>query len=144
MSFFNCYGKVISGIPEFADITFGEYDIHGKPVVNWNHPSISYADENGFDIRNLEENGEYIDKEYILPKGTLLCRYGLEGGMFTTYKGTDFTLLGLPWKEETVPYYEYEVIADAVHVRLIVEKGKVAPAFNGGGGVQFLHYHPIR
>lgn len=50
----------------------------------------------------------------------------------------------MPWVKETVPYYEYEVIADVVHVKLVVVKGKVAPAFGGGGGIQFLHYHSIR
>lgn len=144
MSFYNCFGKEITGIPQFSDPSFGVYDNHGKPLVNWNHPSITNADEYGFDIRNMEENGEYIDKEYVLPKGTMLCRYGLEGGMFTTYRGSSFESLGLPWKVETIPYYEYEVTADAIHVRLIVVKGKVAPAFYGGGGVQFLHYHTIR
>lgn len=58
MSFYNYLGNEISGIPRFSNISFGKYDEHGKPVVNWHHPSIINADEDGFDLTNVEENGE--------------------------------------------------------------------------------------
>ena len=80
-----------------------------------------------------------------LVKGTVLCRYGYENGQFSTYKGVPYEQLSLPWKKETQPYFEYEVIADGYFVKCIVTKGKVGAAFGSvGGAIQFKHPHSLR
>lgn len=57
----------------------------------------------------MNENGLYLQK-IPLPEGHILCRYGHEGGRFTTDTGTPYSMLGLPYKPETLEYHEYIVI----------------------------------
>lgn len=138
----NYRGEIISGIKQLIKPEYGTGDIdkYGQPVVNWSYLS-KYADEEGFDIRNIEKNGKYKIK-VKLPYGSILIRYGSELGRFTAPKGTEYEKLALPFVKETVEYNEYKVMSTKVMVVCIVQKGKVAPGFNSDGGA-IQYYHPI-
>lgn len=140
----NDKGQLISGIrqvlrPEYA-VGFSQ---NKEPIIDWSFLS-KYADENGFDTRNLEKNGRYII-DTQLPYGTVIIRYGSEMGRFSAPKGTDYSELALPYLQDTVEYNEYQVLASKLFVRCIVTKGRVAPGFDSNGGaIQYLHKHTIR
>lgn len=141
----NYYGREILAYNQLASPDFGtgEIDENGIPEVDWKGCRTKFADENGFDTRNVEENGLY-KISYILPKGTIIIRFGSERGKYTAPQDTRFEEVALPYKIESVEYHEYRVIADGLPVHCIVEKGRVAPMFNQpGGGVQYLHSKSI-
>lgn len=144
---YNYLKEDITGIaPQLIDEAYDKHDEithkllytpYGYPVVNWPEESI-YNDKDGFD-KSIEIDGEY-KHTVILPKGTVLCRYGRSIGFFTTFKGTPYSKLGLPYIPETIEYHEYIDIADGVEVECKVVEGIVAAAFNSeGGATQFLH-----
>ena len=141
----NDKGEIISGIrqlkiPEYGT---GKNNRFGQPIVNWNYLS-KYADDDGFDIRNIESNGKHTI-EYILPYGSRIIRYGSEIGHFSSPKGTAYEELSLPYIPESMEYNEYKVIADNVRIVCVVDKGIVAPGFDSlGGAVQYLHPITIR
>lgn len=136
---YNCYGEDITGKkPLLADSSFGNYDEDMNPHPFW-QPEDESVDSYGFDKRHVEENGSYI-QEVILPRGTMLCRYGPPQGRMTTNAGIPYELLGLPYKKETIAYHEYKVIADGVIVQCKVLRGFVYPTFGSKGNVvQYLH-----
>ena len=136
----NDKGQRISVIKQLLKPKYGSGDVYpnGEPIVNWKLLS-KYADNDGFDKRNIEKNDKY-KMEVELPYGTILIRYGNEVGKFTAPKGTKYESLALPHIKDTVEYNEYKVIANGVKVICIVEKGKVAPGFDSdGGAVQYMH-----
>ena len=146
---FNCYGKVISGVRQLADPSFGKVDESGKTLYNdsgeqipaWASPN-EFVDENGFDKSYVGTHG-YWD-EIILPKGTILARYGSEIGRLTTDKGTPYELLGLPYIKATCEYHEYIVCGD-VKVKCQVKRGSVYKMFNSeGGAIQYYHSQSIK
>lgn len=140
----NVFGVAVSEPPHLRDVSFAKKNENGKLVPNYTVGE--YTDEDGFDLRNIEANGLHkIDIR--LAKGTRLCRYGNEAGRYTTYVGSAYEQLALPWDINSVQYHEYEVIADGLEVELVVTKGIVGPqeAFrSSGGAVQFLHKCSIR
>lgn len=141
----NIYGKKVISSYQLASPDFGTGQInhYGIPEVNWNGLRTEYADENGFDVRHKECNGKHI-VSYMIPKNTILIRFGSEYGKFTSPHGTHFEQVSLPYTIESLAYHEYRVISDSLTVRCIVDKGKVAPMFNQpGGGTQYLHSHTI-
>ena len=136
----NDKGQVISGKKELLETRYGTGNVYpnGEPIVNWKMLS-EFADDDGFDIRNIEPNGEY-KIEIELPYGTTLIRYGNETGRFSAPKGTKYEDLALPYIKDTVEYNEYKVIAKEITVICMVQKGKVAPGFGSdGGAVQYMH-----
>ena len=137
---FICYGECVDHIiPEFASEDFKK---EGTDFPDWAEESDD-NDSDGLDKHNVEANGSY-KIEVELPKGTMLCRYGADTGSNTTPIGTEYELIGLPWKKETLQYHEYRVIANGVRVKLSVTKGRVAPAFDSpGGAIQFIHHQSI-
>ncbi len=141
----NYKGETISGIRQLKKPEYGagKTNRYGQPVVNWNYLS-KYADDDGFDTRNIESNGKHT-VEYILPYGSIIIRYGSEIGHFSAPKGTAYENLALPYIPESVEYNEYKVTAHDVRIQCIVEKGIVAPGFDSNGGaVQYLHPITIR
>ena len=141
----NYNGESISGIRQLKKPEYGtgKTNRYGQPVVNWNCLS-KYADDDGFDTRNIESNGKHT-VEYILPYGSIIIRYGSEIGHFSAPKGTAYENLALPYIPESVEYNEYKVTAHDVRIQCIVEKGIVAPGFDSNGGaVQYLHPITIR
>lgn len=142
----NYYGKVIVSPYQLASPDFGtgEFDEYGKPKIDWPRYTTEYADKYGFDKRNIEANGKYTIP-YVLPKGTVIIRFGSEFGQYTAPQNTRFEEVSLPYTIESIEYHEYRVIADGLRVECIVDKGKVAPMFHQpGGGVQYRHPHAIR
>lgn len=142
MVFRNCFGEPITEVLQYANPAFGQY-VDGIARTNWEKSDI--VDDNGFDKRYKDPESDMYLAEVSLPKGIILCRYGFEQGYFSTLKGTEYELLGLPWKKESAPYFEYEVIADGITVHLLVTRGLAAPMFDSpGGAIQFLHQHSLR
>lgn len=142
----NFYGHVITKPFQLASPSFGtgKTNQYGIPIVDWEGCRTEFADENGFDIRNVEENGQYTIP-YILPRNTVIVRFGSEWGKYTAPQNTAFEEVALPYTMESVEYHEYRVIADGMPVKCVVQKGMVAPMFHQpGGGVQYLHQHSIR
>lgn len=141
----NYKGEIITGPRKLKNASFGTGVLldNGEPIVNWKMLS-SFADEDGFDIRNKEPNGNY-KVMVTLPVGTIIIRYGNEMGTFTAPEKTDYDDLALPYIKESVEYNEYRVLSPNLEVECIVEKGKVAPGFDSpGGAVQYKHPITIR
>lgn len=126
--------------PEYGT---GKCNRYGEPEINWKYLS-EYADDDGFDIRNKEDNGNY--KIFVsLPQGTKIIRYGNEEGSYTAPIGTPYENLALPYVKGTIEYNEYKVIADKLTVECKVCKGRVAPGFGSeGGAIQYKHPITIR
>ncbi len=142
----NYYGQEIVSPYQLASVEFGtgKLDKYGSPEVDWEGCSSKFADKHGFDTRNVESNGKYII-QYILPKDSIIIRFGSEMGRYTAPAKTQFSEVALPYTIESLEYHEYRVIADILPVQCVVQKGKVAPMFNQpGGGIQYLHGQSIR
>lgn len=137
----NYFGQTISEYYILASGEFGTGRIlnNGVEEVDWVGCRTEYADKNGFDTRNAESNGTY-KISLILPKDTVIIRFGSENGKFTAPKNTRYEEVALPYTIDSVEYHEYRVAADGLYVQCIVEKGRVAPMFKQpGGGIQYLH-----
>lgn len=124
------------------DSQYGYVDESNIPHINWGNED-DICDIDGFDKTKCVDGNIYKITDYIIPKGTYICRYGFPGGLFTTLKGTPYELLGLPYIKDTIEYHEYKVTED-LKVDCIVTKGIVAPKFNSdGGAIQFFHRQTI-
>lgn len=136
----NDVGDPVTGIRKLKNPLFGHgFDENGEPKINWKEFTPDFADDNGFDKRNVEENGNYWIK-VTLPFNTVLIRYGPETGKFTAPEGTDYDMLSLPYIRESVEFHKYRVRSNDITVYSYVHKGKVAPMFgSSGGAVQFFH-----
>ena len=143
---YNYLGEDLTNVTiKLLDPSYGTVDKDNIPHVDWGIPDDK-CDKDGFDktFRPIRGSKEYIIKDYIIPKGTIICRYGSEFGSFTTNIGTPYEELGLPYVKETVEYHEYQVSKD-IHVECHVSYGKVAPKFlSDGGGIQYLHRQKIK
>ena len=136
---FNYYGEDITekpkilldpgfGTGEMKEIELPDGTTMMEPVINWSLRE-PFADRDGFDTRP----GADYRTEVILPKGTILCRFGFPRGKYATPEGTPYELLGLPYRIESIEYHVYAVTAD-----IRVEMGLVAPIFGSpGGAVQY-------
>ena len=115
----NDAGEPISGIRRLKQEAYGTGKTSGgEAVIDWERWKTPYADEHGFDIRNIEETGR-----------------------FTAPEGTDYDALSLPYDRETVEFHKYLVTEQSFTVYCKVQKGIVAPMFDSeGGAVQY--YHP--
>ncbi len=124
---------------------YGYVDEMNVPHINWG-TETEICDEDGFDktFRPFANDSAYVITDYVIPKGTVICRYGKETGRFTTIKGTNYESLGLPYQKETIEYHEYIVSLDTT-VECYVTRGKVAPKFDSvGGAIQFKHKQSIK
>lgn len=143
----NDAGQLLGEAPVMLkDPKYGTGNYSGKlyPEVRWDDYRQSIADENGFDTRNREDNGEYTI-EIELPFDTQLIRYGSDRGRFTAPVNTPYEELSLPYVQETIEFNSYRVIADSIVVHCRAQKGIVAPMFDSrGGGIQYLHECTIR
>lgn len=140
----NYRGEILTGPKELIKKEYGTGKINsqGDPIVDWSCLSPC-ADKDGFDTRKFINKNSY-KIEMILPKGTIILRYGSEMGRFTAPDGTDYEKLALPYKKESIEFYRYRVLQESVKVTCIVDKGIVAPGFNSpGGAVQYLHKKTI-
>ena len=127
-----------------TDSEYGWGDQLGIPHIDWGSEN-DICDKDGFDKRYHPDTGNetYVIEDYIIPHGTVICRYGSPMGRFTTLKGTDYEKLALPYVKETIEYHEYKVSED-LKVQCLVIKGIVAPKFNSNGGaIQFKHKQNI-
>ena len=135
------------------------YNDKGQELINYEGPTVksesfytitadgekvlAYPENGGFDLTHKEPNGSY-KMRCILKQGTHLIRYGSEMGSYTAPLGSQYCELGLPWEQQTAEYHEDIVIADEIHVKCIVLRGKVAPAFDSpGGAIQYIHPNSI-
>jgi len=85
-------------------------------------------------------NGFAGIKEYDnLVPGQIVDRQGFHSGEFLAPKGTPFAERGLPVDYSYArPYHAYEVLKP-----IEVYAGKIAPAFGGGGGMQYMTFAKI-
>ena len=138
----NDQGEVVSGVrvPKKPEYGTGKFDDNGEELINWEGFRTEYADQHGFDIREINENGEYWE-DISLPRGTVIIRYGPESGKYTAPLGASYDELALPYKRSTVEFHKYIVKSLTFTVRAAkVLKGIVAPMFDSNGGaVQFYH-----
>ena len=68
-----------------------------------------------------------------LEPGTLIDRYGYDGGTFVSPKGISYTERSLPIGTDQKPYTVFEVVKS-----VDVQAGKIAPWFGeNGGGIQY-------
>jgi hypothetical protein len=133
----NCFGKRIKQTDIVADNSF--LDKNGQ--INWS--LIVGADKHGFDLSKVMENGEYVVRDYILPKGSRIVRYGDCNGHFTAPYGTPYEKLSLPYLKETRVYHEY-IVRRSCKVKCVVMKGYVAKGFSSeGGAIQYFHKDSI-
>ncbi len=143
---FNCLGVDITNTRILLlSPDYGYVDENNIPHIEWGSETEK-CDRNGFDkeFRPVDGSNVYIIKDFVLQRGTMLCRYGTPTGYFTTIKGTSYDSLGLPYVRETIEYHEYKVSEDIL-VECRVVKGKVAPKFKSeGGAIQFLHKQTIK
>lgn len=135
----NDKGKPIQGKRILKKQSFGTGQWKdGEQIVDWAHNRTEYADENGFDIRNRESNGDYLI-EIELPCDTVIIRYGPESGSFTAPVGTSYDSLSLPYLQSSVEFHKYRV-SQSIRVVCRVKKGLVAPMFDSpGGAIQYFH-----
>ena len=142
---YNCKGENITGKRiELLSSDFGYVDEHNIPHIKWGVEDAT-CDADGFDKTYCLNNcgKKYIIEDFVIPAGTIICRYGTSAGTFTTLKGADYEKLGLPYKVDTIEYHEYKVSED-LNVTCYVDKGVVAPKFfSMGGEVQFKHKQSI-
>lgn len=143
---YNCYGDNITDrVIVLSNELFGYVDENNIPHINWGSEN-DICDAEGYDKRFRPNDGSsvYVIEDFVLPQGTLLCRYGTPNGRFSTLAGTPYEYLGLPYKKETIQYNEYIVSKD-MKIVCLVTKGKVAPKFDSpGGAIQFKHKQSIR
>ncbi len=136
--------EITDRLIELLNPDYGYVDSKNIPHINWGEET-EICDKEGFDkrYRPIEGSEVYIIENYLLPKGTMLCRYGSNKGNFTAIKGTPYENLGLPYKKESIEYHEYKVSEDT-SVDCYVTKGIVAPKFaSNGGAIQFRHRQTI-
>ena len=127
MTKYNYRGEILTGEPQLKSSYFGFTDDKGRLMVKWKTED-EYCDKNGFDksYRPDSSTTDYVIKDFIIPKGTVICRYGSPRGRFSTYKGTDYDTLSLPYIRETIDYHEY-IVTTYLKVVCIVTKGITAP-----------------
>ena len=108
---YNYLGKNITTEPvAITDNSFGWVYSNGIPHINWGEED-DICDKDGFDKRYRPyQNGKlYTIDDYVIPRGTIICRYGSPIGRFTTLKGVKYEDLALPYIKETIEYHEYKV-----------------------------------
>ena len=142
---YNYLGEEITDTTiELRDPSYGWVDEYNIPHIEWGKETAT-RDRDGFakEYRPLPGEDIYIIKDYTLPKGTMICRYGFPSGLFTAPKGSEYSQLALPYIETTIEYHEYKV-TEALTLDCIVTMGKVAPMFDSNGGaIQFMHRQSI-
>ena len=145
MTTYNYCGEILSDVKlQLLSSDYGYVDDDNIPHINWG-VETEKCDNNGFDkeYRPIDQSEEYVISDYVIPKGTMICRYGYPGGFFTTIRGTDYDSLGLPYVKETIEYHEY-LVSEDLAVSCYVTKGLVAPKFqSNGGAIQFMHRQTI-
>ena len=99
--------------------------------------------ESGIDSRYYNPDGSPIwppnkgfdgnPTKITLESGTLIDRYGYDGGTFVSPKGVPYTERSLPLGTDKKPYTVFEVVKP-----IEVQAGKIAPWFGEkGGGIQY-------
>ncbi len=139
----NIKGEIIRGNAEYRNNSYYIVLPNGEFETDFETFASPDADDLGFDKSHKEPNGNY-SMEFILPKGSVIIRYGSPFGHYTAPKGTKFEELALPFTEESCEYNEYRVLDD-ISVQCKVIRGRAAPNFHQrGGGVQYWHRNTIK
>lgn len=142
MIFKNYKGEYIIDKPELIKPEYGK--IGNPDIPDYQRHKQPMADDAGFDMTKTISGTDY-KIEAILPKGTIILRYGTEIGRYTAPDDTPYEQLALPYKQDTIEFHKYRVIANNIKVKCVVVKGYVAPCFDQpGGGIQYLHEQTIR
>lgn len=136
--FINYFGEAIDNKPLLAPGVSGWTDHHGNIHPLYRDPDKE-VDENGFDLRKP------IDRNFHIPRWSIVIRYGSEEGFNLTTPCKDFDSIALGYDRRSVQFHLYVVISN----NLYVTKGTVGPQpqfghFGKGGGIQYLTRTKIR
>lgn len=143
---YNYLGEDITGAHvQLSDNSYGEPAKNNTFIIHWS-PETELCDDKGFDktYRPIEGSDSHVIIDFVLPKGSKICRYGNPKGRFTAPVGSAYEALALPYIKETVEYHEY-IVVDDIEVECLVVKGRVAPQpWSKGGAIQFMHHQSIQ
>ena len=118
---------IFSKEKELLGKTWGfRLDVKGGSTSNYYNPDGSpiWPPNRGFDGNPTK---------VTLESGTLIDRYGYDGGTFVSPKGIPYTERLLPIGTDQKPYTVFEVVKPVE-----VQAGKIAPWFGEkGGGIQY-------
>ncbi|KAL2171664.1 hypothetical protein VTG60DRAFT_1960 [Thermothelomyces hinnuleus] len=138
--------------PVLAAIVFG-YDrfgglCPGKFLKRWTDENgrYEYPEETQGFLPSGDGTGPLIWGNVTLPVGTLMDRFGAEGGNYTSPAGTPYALRALPPSnlDETTSEYPYNYHVYSVVKPLTVLAGPIQPWFEQPGtGVQYELYSDV-
>ena len=121
-----------STIHDWADEYGVDYDSLGVNAASERGTS-KYYNPDGSPIWPPNRGFDGNPTKVILEPGTLIDRYGYDGGTFVSPKGTSYTERALPIGTDQKPYTVFEVVKP-----IEVQAGKIAPWFGEkGGGIQY-------
>ncbi|MBA4123983.1 MAG: TNT domain-containing protein [Acidobacteria bacterium] len=122
--------KTLGGLPETEIATKAAATTNNVTKVK---QSAKWVDEAG-NIKYPPNDGfAGVPKRITLKPGTLIDRYGVEGGKYVSPKGTTYPERALAPGSKTKPYHIYEVVKPIEGLG-----GKVVPWFDEpGGGIQY-------
>lgn len=111
----------------------GIVDDAGKVSSSKRGSETKYYNLDGSPIWPTNRGFEGNPTTTTLEVGTLVDRYGYDGGYFVSPKGTPYTERSLPRGTDKKPYTIFEVVKP-----VDVKAGKIAPWFGEkGGGIQY-------
>ena len=79
----------------------------------------------------------YMIFDYVISKGSVICRYGNELGRFTIPIGCVYEVIGLPHEQSTMEYHEYKVLENLPVKCRIVNSRR-------GGVIQYMHNQSVQ
>ena len=102
-------------------------------MINKGGGKAKYYNPDGSPIWPPNRGFEGNPTTTTLKPGTLVDRYGYDGGTFVSPKGTPYTEKALPTGTDMKPYTVFEVVKPVE-----TQAGKIAPWFGEkGGGIQY-------
>ena len=128
-------GKGLEGAAKGAESTAEDAGKAGKTAgkVGESDSTSNYYNPDGSPIWPPNRGFDGNPTKVTLEPGTLIDRYGYDGGTFVSPKGIPYTERSLPIGTDQKPYTVFEVVKPVE-----VQAGKIAPWFGEkGGGIQY-------
>ncbi|MDE7333072.1 MAG: TNT domain-containing protein [Lachnospiraceae bacterium] len=108
-------------------------DLQVRPYPRKGGSSSKYYNSDGSPIWPPNRGFDGSPTKITLETGTLIDRYGYDGGTFASPRGIPYTERALPIGTDQKPYTVFEVVRP-----VDVQAGKIAPWFGEkGGGIQY-------
>ena len=128
-------GKELEGAAKGAESAAEDAGKAGKTAgkVGESDSTSNYYNPDGSPIWPPNRGFDGNPTKVTLEPGTLIDRYGYDGGTFVSPKGIPYTERSLPIGTDQKPYTVFEVVKPVE-----VQAGKIAPWFGEkGGGIQY-------